>query len=59
MIQFLHTNCIKMLTSSVEGNGKIEEIMSTNVVTLDISKSAAHAANLTTEKNIGSVIVYD
>ena len=31
--------------------------MSTNVVSVDISKTAAHAANLMTEKKIGSIIV--
>jgi CBS domain-containing protein len=36
---------------------EIEKIMSHNVVSLDISKTAAHAAALMSEKKIGSVIV--
>jgi len=36
---------------------KIEEIMSINVISLDVSKTASHAASLMTEKRIGSVIV--
>ncbi len=40
-----------------ESTTKIEKIMSTNVVSLDISKCAAHAAALMTEKKVGSVIV--
>ena len=31
--------------------------MSTNVASLDISKTAAHASNLMTERRVGSVIV--
>ena len=38
-------------------NTKIKEIMSTNVVSLDASKIASHAADLMTEKRIGSVII--
>jgi CBS domain-containing protein len=40
-----------------ESTAKIEKIMSTNVVSLDSSKTAAHAAALMTEKKVGSVIV--
>jgi CBS domain-containing protein len=40
-----------------ESTTKIEKIMSTNVVSLDSSKTAAHAAALMTEKKVGSVIV--
>jgi CBS domain-containing protein len=40
-----------------ESTIKIEKIMSTHVVSLDISKCAAHAAALMTEKKVGSVIV--
>jgi CBS domain-containing protein len=36
---------------------KIEEIMSTNIISLDISKTAAHAADLMTEKKVGCIIV--
>src|ERR687887_210400 len=40
-----------------ESTAKIQKIMSTNVVSLDISKTAADAAALMTEKKVGSVIV--
>ena len=40
-----------------ESTTKIEKIMSTNVVSLDISKTAADAAALMTERKVGSVIV--
>jgi CBS domain-containing protein len=40
-----------------ESTTKIEKIMSTHVVSLDISKCAVHAAALMTEKKVGSVIV--
>jgi CBS domain-containing protein len=40
-----------------ESTTKIERIMSSNVISLDISKSAAEAAALMTEKKVGSVIV--
>ena len=40
-----------------ESNTKVEKIMSTNVISLDISKTAAHAAALMTEKKVGSVII--
>ena len=40
-----------------ESTIRIEKIMSTNVVSLDISKTAAYAAALMTEKKVGSVIV--
>jgi predicted transcriptional regulator len=40
-----------------ESTTRIEKIMSTNVVSLDISKTAADAAALMTEKKVGSVIV--
>jgi CBS domain-containing protein len=36
---------------------KIEDIMSTNVVSLDISKISSHAADLMTEKRVGSIII--
>jgi CBS domain-containing protein len=36
---------------------KIEKIMSHNVVSLDVSKTAAHAAALMSERKVGSVIV--
>jgi len=46
------------MTSSVEeSNTKVEDIMSTNVVSLDVSKIASHAADLMTEKKIGSIII--
>lgn len=40
-----------------ESTTKIEKIMSTNVVSLDISKTAARAAALMTEKKVGSIII--
>lgn len=40
-----------------ESATKIEKIMSTSVVSLDISKTAADAAALMTERKVGSVIV--
>ena len=40
-----------------ERTTKIEKIMSSNVVSLDISKTAAHAAALMTEKKVGSVVI--
>jgi CBS domain-containing protein len=40
-----------------ESTTKIEKIMSSNVVSLDISKTAADAAALMTERKVGSVIV--
>lgn len=40
-----------------ESTTKIEKIMSANVVSLDISKTAADAAALMTERKVGSVIV--
>ena len=46
------------MKSSIEkSNTKIEDIMSTNVVSLDISKIASHAADLMTEKRVGSIII--
>jgi CBS domain-containing protein len=36
---------------------KIGKIMSTNIISLDISKTAAHAADLMTEKKVGCIIV--
>lgn len=45
------------MSSAEESNTKVQEIMSRNVVSLDISKIAAHAADLMTEKRIGSIIV--
>ncbi len=36
---------------------RVEKIMSHNVVSLDISKTAAHAAALMSERKVGSVIV--
>jgi CBS domain-containing protein len=44
-------------SSEEQSNVRIEKIMSTNVITLDVSKTAAHAASLMTEKRIGSVVV--
>ena len=46
-----------MKSSLEESNTKIEDIMSTNIVSLDISKIASHAADLMTEKRIGSIII--
>jgi len=46
-----------MKPSSGESNIKIKDIMSTNVVSLDISKTTSHAANLMTAKRIGSIII--
>jgi len=40
-----------------ESTTRIEKIMSSNVVSLDISKTAADAAALMTERRVGSVIV--
>lgn len=40
-----------------ESTTRLEKIMSTDVVSLDISKTAAHAAALMTERKVGSVIV--
>ncbi len=40
-----------------ESTTRIDKIMSTPVVSLDISRTAAHAAALMTEKRVGSVIV--
>ena len=40
-----------------ESTTRIEKIMSTSVVSLDISKTAADAAALMTERKVGSVIV--
>lgn len=45
------------MSSAEESNTKVQKIMSRNVVSLDISKIAAHAADLMTEKRIGSIIV--
>jgi CBS domain-containing protein len=46
------------LTSSAEeGNTKVQKIMSSNVISLDIAKTAAHAADLMTEESVGSVII--
>lgn len=57
IIQFFDINHIALRFSVEESNTKIEDIMSTNVISLDVSKTAAHAANLMTEKRIGSIIV--
>lgn len=46
-----------MGTVEKERNIKIEKIMSRDVVSLDISKTAAHASDLMTERRVGSVIV--
>lgn len=46
-----------MTTSVEESNTKVEDIMSTNVVSLDVSKVASHAADLMTEKKIGSIVI--
>lgn len=40
-----------------ERNIKVEKIMSRDVTSLDVSKTAAHASNLMTERRVGSVIV--
>lgn len=40
-----------------ESNTKATDIMSTNVVSLDISKTASQAATLMTEKRVGSIII--
>ena len=48
---------IGLVSSAEESNTKVQKIMSRNVVSLDISKIAAHAADLMTEKRIGSIIV--
>ena len=40
-----------------ENNTKVEDIMSPNVVSLDISKTASQAATLMTEKRVGSIII--
>lgn len=47
------------MKSFVEENNttKVENIMSINVVSLDISKTASHVADLMTEKRIGSIII--
>jgi CBS domain-containing protein len=48
---------IGLVSSAEESNTKVQKIMSRNIVSLDISKIAAHAADLMTEKRIGSIIV--
>ncbi len=48
-------NAMRLLEK--ERNTKIEKIMSIDVVSLDISKTAADAAALMTERKVGSVIV--
>ena len=48
---------VGLVSSAGESNTKVQEIMSRDVVSLDISKIAAHAADLMTEKRIGSIIV--
>jgi CBS domain-containing protein len=40
-----------------ESNVRIEKIMSPSIVSLDVSKTAAHASILMTEKRVGSVII--
>lgn len=45
------------MTSLEQSNTKIEKIMSSNVISLDITKTAGHAADLMTEKRVGSIIV--
>ena len=40
-----------------ERNTKVEDIMYKNIVSLDVSKIASHAAYLMTERRIGSVVV--
>jgi CBS domain-containing protein len=42
---------------SIERITKVEKIMSTNIISLDVSKTAAHAADLMTEKKVGSIII--
>ena len=46
-----------LVPSVEEKNTRVQEIMSRNIVSLDISRVAAHAADLMTEKRIGSIIV--
>jgi predicted transcriptional regulator len=45
------------MTSLEHSNTKIEKIMSSNVISLDITKTAGHAADLMTEKRVGSIVV--
>ena len=45
------------MSSPEESNTKVQKIMSRNIISLDISRIAAHAADLMTEKRIGSIIV--
>ena len=59
-IQRITDKLVKLNASRLfeeESTTRIEKIMSTNVVSLDISKTAADAAALMTEKKVGSVIV--
>jgi CBS domain-containing protein len=53
----LPTMDIILLGTFEKRNIKVEKIMSTNIASLDISKTAAHASNLMTERRVGSVIV--
>ena len=59
-IQRIADKLVKLNASRLfeeESTTRIERIMSTNVVSLDISRTAADAAALMTEKKVGSVIV--
>lgn len=59
-IQRITDKLVKLNTSRLfeeESTTRIEKIMSTDVVSLDISKTAADAAALMTENKVGSVIV--
>ena len=59
-IQRITDKLVKLNASRLfeeESTTRIEKIMSTNVVSLDISKTAADAAALMTENKVGSVIV--
>ena len=59
-IQRITDKLVKLNASRLfeeERTTRIEKIMSTNVVSLDISKTAADAAALMTENKVGSVIV--
>jgi CBS domain-containing protein len=48
---------VNLVSSAGESNMNVQKIMSKNIVSLDISRIAAHAADLMTEKRIGSIIV--
>ena len=46
-----------MMSSTEDPSAKVQAIMTKNIISLDISKIAVHAADLMTEKRIGSIIV--